>query len=53
MCTLPVGLIVLVRFGPDIVYAATLWLAPVADRPAAPGWLVSPPAAMRVGQPGP
>jgi hypothetical protein len=53
MCTLLVGLIVLVRFGPDIVYAATLWLAPVADRPAAPGWLVSPPAAVRVGQPGP
>jgi len=46
--TVLVGLIVLVRFGPDIVYAASLSTtsAPAVARATAPERLISPPAAV-------
>jgi hypothetical protein len=50
MRTILVGLIVLVRFGPDIVYAASLSMtpAPSSVRATAPDELISPPASVLV-----
>jgi hypothetical protein len=55
MRTALVVLIVLVRFGPDIVYAASGSLAPSdsAKRTAALRWIVSPPAGVVIRQPTP
>jgi hypothetical protein len=48
--TVLVGLIVLVRFGPDIDYAASLSMTPepANSRATGPEWLISPPAAVLV-----
>jgi hypothetical protein len=53
MRTALIALIVLVRFGPDIVYAANASLPrpDLSHRTAAPKWIVSPPAVVVVRPP--
>jgi hypothetical protein len=55
MCTALIALIVLVRFGPDLVYAANASLPQPdpARRTTAPKWIGNPPAVVVIRPPTP
>jgi hypothetical protein len=55
MCTALIALIVLVRFGPDLVYAANASLPQPdpARRTTAPKWIGNPPAVVVIRPPAP